>query len=403
MKTRRFFNFFFGYLTVCADGPFTERLINIYMHRGFPIWDIRRCGSNRITFKTDIPSFKQIRLPARRTRSHIKILKRHGLPFILKRFRHRHLTIFGVLVLVIMLYYASTHIMGITVFGNQQIDTQTIINALGECGLRLGAETSSINHNSIRNKMMTKLDKLAWIGINANGSRVYIEIVERLEKEKGIEKDDISCNLVAKKDGIIEELNVRDGQTVVKLGSGVRKGDVLVSGIMDSSIDGFRYVKARGEVYAKTSYKLTRTFPLNYIEKTPTGNKKTKYTLSLLNLNIPLYFKDKAPYSEYTYENKTNEYRIPIDILPSLFINKQIYTEEVSCSKTRTPTEALESGLSVLSEELKGQIPNDTEILEQNESHTLNEHGELEITVELLCRENIAEQSVIEKTLPEDR
>ncbi|MBQ3573221.1 MAG: sporulation protein YqfD, partial [Clostridia bacterium] len=258
MKSGKIFNFLTGNLTLCADGPFAERLINIFKNRGFPIWDIKRCGSCRILFKTDIPSFKHIRTPARRTKSRVRIIKRNGLPFILNRYKHRYFLAPGIAIFAIMLFYASTHIMGITVFGNTRIDTDVINSALEECGLYLGAKTSAIDNDTIRNKMMLKFDELAWIGINANGSRVYIEIVERVEKESGLDKDGIACNLIASKDGEIESIEIREGQTVVKTGSGVRKGDVLVSGIVDNATNGFRYVKARGEVFAKTTYTKTQ-------------------------------------------------------------------------------------------------------------------------------------------------
>lgn len=401
MKSSKIYHFLSGYLTICADGPFTERLINICMHRGMPIWDIRRCGTNRLTFKTDIASFKQIRTPARRTKSHIKIIHRHGLPFILRKYRHRYFSIFGIIILFVMLWYASTHVMGISVFGNTRIDTQEILTSLEECGLHLGMRTSEIDNNIIRNKMILENNDLAWVGINPRGSRVYIEIVERIEKEKGIDKEGVACNIVAAKDGEIEKIEVREGQTLTKIGSGVCKGDVLVSGIVDNSSYGFRYVQARGEVYAKTKYSKTRSYPLNYTENIQTGKTKNRYTLSVLNLSIPFYFKKSYPFNMYTYYNSTKEYRIPIDIFPSIFIIKEEFKEEIAQDIKRTPTQALETGISELTSELKEELSPDINILEQNISHTLTEHGEVSVTVEFICSENIAEQSVIEKTIPE--
>lgn len=402
MKSGKILNFLTGSLTLCADGPFAERLINIFKHRGFPIWDIKRCGSCRILFKTDIPSFKHIRTPARRTKSRVRIIQRNGLPFILNRYRHRYFLVPGIVLFAIMLFYASTHIMGITVFGNTRIDTDVINSALEECGLYLGAKTSDIDNDSIRNKMMLKLDELAWIGINANGSRVYIEIVERVEKESGPDKDGIACNLVASKDGEIEGLEIREGQTVVKTGSGVRKGDVLVSGIVDNATNGFRYVTARGAVFAKTTYSKTQSFPLKYTETLQTENRRNKYTISILNFDIPLFFNDNAPFEIYEFSEQVNEFRLPIDIIPSLFIKKQSYIENISVEKTRTPAQAITDGSAILSLELRSELAEGVEILEENTTHTLNEHGEVEVNVSLICRENIAEQSVIEKALPDN-
>ncbi len=402
MKRNLIYNYLSGWLSVQAEGPFTERLINICMHRKMAIWDIKRCGSERIIFKASIEAFKQIRTPARRTKSRVRITKRHGLPFLLRRYRNRKFVVGGIIVLAVMLWYSSTHIMGITVFGNQRIDTQTVLAKLEECGLSLGTRTSLIEPDVIRNKMMTAVDDLAWVGVNANGSRVYIEIVERIEKEAGIENDDTAYNLVASKDGEIEKVEVREGQTVVKVGSGVREGDMLVSGIVDSGVRGFRYVKARGEVFAKTRYSKTGVYPLKYTESIKTGEIKKRYTLSVLGYDLPLFFKRSAPYNEFSYKEEQKEYSVPIDIVPSLFVKKEEYSEEIKEEKQRTAAEAVETGIAELSDGLKKELPEGAEIIEQIESYTLNEHGEVEVTVELLCRENIAKTEVIEKMMPEE-
>lgn len=402
MKWGKIYNYLSGYVTVQADGPFTERLINICMHRDFAVWDIKRCGTERMIFNMSVEDFKQIRTPARRTKSRVRITKRHGLPFFIRRYRHRKLVMVGAIALAIMIWYSSTHIMGITVFGNNRIDTAAILSGLEECGLALGTATSRVVPDEVRNKMMSNIDELAWIGINANGSRVYIEVVERIEKDEGIEDDGTACNLVASKDGEIEHLEIREGQTLVKAGSGVREGDVLVSGIVDSSISGFRYVKARGDVFAKTRYSRTRVYPLRYTENIPTGKVKKRYTLSVLGYDFPLFFGRKAPYLEFSYKEEQKEYRVPIDIIPSLFVKKEEYSEEIKEEKQRTVAEAVERGIRELAEELKAELPEGVEIIEQVESYTLTEHGEAEVMVELMCRENIARPEVIEKMIPEE-
>ncbi len=396
MKIENFFKYLSGYLTICADGPFTERLINICMHREMPIWDIKRCGSHRITFKTTISAFKQIRTPAKRTRSHVRITKRHGLPFTIHRYRHRKFAIAGGLVVILALYYLSGHIIGITVFGNQRISTEEIIDNLKMCGLKIGSKTEDVEPDIIRNRMMSEMDELAWIGINASGARVYVEVVERLEKEEGVEKEGRACNLVAARDGEIESIEVREGQTIVKTGSGVRSGDVLVSGVVDNSVSGFRYVMARGEVYAKTRYKKTRSYPLVYTERVPTGAIKKRFTISFMDFKIPFFINKAEPYPEFSYKQNKAVWRFPFNLLPPINIEKEEYAEEVSEVKERTRDDALREGSLQLLNELKAELDEDVEIKEENIDYTLTEHGEVEITAELICRENIAVPSVIE-------
>ena len=396
MKIEDLLKNIFGYLIVCADGPFCERLINICMNRKMDIRDIHRCGQNRVTFSIDIPSYFKIRTPAKRTKSHVRIIKRCGLPFILQKYKKRRFIIIIVLLLATALWYSSTHIMGITVVGNHHLSEAEIISALSECGLNLGVKTSDIDNDLLRNKMMLKLPELGWIGFNANGSRIYVEIVERLEKEKGIDKNAPVQNLIASKDGEIEKIEVREGQTMVKIGSGVRKGDVLVSGILNSVGTGIRFVSSRGEIIAKTRYTKKRAYPINYSETVETGRKTSRYTLSVLNIKVPLFFNGEPPYTSFKHEHETQEYRTPLDFIPSLFISRDTYAENATHEKTRTFKETAEFGISELTAELKSELPEGAEIINENSSHTLTEKNEVEVTVEIICRENIAVPSVIE-------
>lgn len=393
-----------GKLTVRADGRFTERLINICMHRGLVIRNVQKCGSNRVIFTTDIDSFKKIRTPVKRTKSKVKIIKKSGLPFILKRFRHRKAAVGSLAVLCALLIYCSTHIMGITVFGNNRIDKKRIIDELSNAGLTIGARTSSIDPDTVRNTLMNRIDELAWLGVNANGSHVYIEVVERIEKEQGLGKDDLPCNLVASRDGIIEIAEIREGQTVVKKGSGVAQGDVLVSGIVNNSKDGFSFVHSRGEVIAETEYRKSRSYALEYTEDIPTGKSKKRRSISVLNHSLPLYIGKASPYDKFIHTQTESEFRIPLDILPSVFIKCDEYAETQTVHKKSTSSETATFGKDELSSELRAEIEsneNVKEIKSVTSEQSLNEHGEIEVTVRIKCRENIAVPSVIEEPLLE--
>ena len=373
-------------MLVRADSRFTERFINICMHRGIPVRDIKRCGNNRIIFKTDIKTFKQIRLPAKRTKSAVKIIKRCGLPFIIKKYKKRRLVVISSVIILGIVWFASNHVLGITVFGNNRIPTDIIRDTLKESGLKIGMKTEDVVANTIRNNMMTKLSDLAWVGINANGSRVYIEIVERIEKEEGIDKNAPACDLVAKCDGEIEKIEIREGQAVVNIGSGVRKGDVLVSGIVDNPIDGFSYVHARGDVFAKTRYIRTKAYPLIYTERIKTGKKKTRFSLIAKGKKIDI-FKNK-PFKYYDLTK--NEIGKDIKII------KETYEEVLEEKKSITPQEALKKAEEELYNEFLREKDEKAEVIDKNFTYTLSEKNEILVTIEILLRENIAKEYIIE-------
>ena len=77
-----------------------------------------------------------------------------GLPFIIRKYRNRKFAILGITFFLVLMWDASNHIMGIRVFGNQRIPTESILQHLEESGLTLGAKTSSVEPDIIRNRMM---------------------------------------------------------------------------------------------------------------------------------------------------------------------------------------------------------------------------------------------------------
>ena len=385
-----------GYITVQADGLFLERFINICTRRNLLLWDVKRAGQQRMTAHMSLEAFREIRPVAKRTKTRLTILRRHGLPFVLHRYRRRRFALIGVAAAAALLWYTSNHVMGITVFGNSRIDTQTILANLAECGVAMGDKTQGINSDFTRNQMISRLDDLAWVGINVNGSRVYVEDVERLEKDQGIDKTQ-PCSLVAAKDGVIERLEVRDGQTLVKPKEGVREGDVLVSGIVDSDAAGFRFVHAYGEVFAQTSYAKTAEYPLSYQEPMDTGRETTRFTAQILNARLPLFWDKEQPYEQFNRLEDVREYRVPFDTIPSLYIKKEVYKEQVLEEKKRTQAQAVEQGTRELTEAIKGELAQGAEVKDTNVSHTLTERGTVEVTVELICTENIARQEALEE------
>lgn len=384
-----------GYVTVQAEGVFTERFLNICTHRGLDIWNIRHCGRERLNIDMSISAFKALRPICKRTQTSVKIIKRHGAPFFIHRYRRRKAAVCGIAAALLILWYTSGHIMGITILGNNRITEDVLLENLARSGVALGKTTDNIDPQKIRNRMMIDLDDLAWIGINVSGSRVYVEVVERLEKEQGVDMTK-PCNLIALKDGVIDSIEARNGQTVVKPDSGVRAGDVLVSGIMDAGGQGIRYVHSYGEVYAKTRYTLSREYPLEYDEKINTGEKTKRYTVKVLDRSLPLFWSKNEPYPICSREQTEKEYRLPVSSLPSLYVTTETYFKQYTEHRKRSASEALNTATEELEKELRDTLDEGIEQVEREVSSTLTERGTLEVEVTLVCRENIAAESAID-------
>lgn len=385
-----------GYITIQAEGIFLERFLNICARRGLTLSNIHRPGEERLICDMSVSSFRKIRPVCFRTKTRVKILKRIGLPFLLYRYRKRKFALFGILLATLFLWYTTGHIMGITILGNEKISTETILQSLARVQVAPGKSSRNLVPSHIRNQVMQDLDELAWIGINIRGSRVFVEVVERLTAEKRVEKE-TPCHLVASRDGVITSILAKEGQTMVSVGSGVRHGDVLISGIMDNTVSGYRSVHAYGEVYAQTFYETSKDYPLKFIHQEDTGNTKRRYTLRILGKELPLYVRKSAPYPAFETKVLEKEYRIPLDFLPSLFVKKEEFLEQSSREENRTVSDVLHLAKEELTTALMQEIPENAEILEETLSHNLTEHGVVQVTLTIQCRENIAREVPINR------
>ena len=397
MSIEKIVGYLRGYVVICVDGVFCERFLNICSNRGIFLWNVRRLGERRICACISIAGFKEIRPIVRKTRTHISVLKRQGIPFILHRYRKRRAALVGVVLFFVLLWYLTSHIMGIDVTGNQRIATEEILNQLKGCGIYYGAATSKIDSKLIKNEMMTKFDDIAWIGINIKGSRAYIEVKERLDTPIRVDAD-IPCDIVAAKDGIIRMLEVKEGQSLVKINQLVEKGDLLVSGVVDSNKVGMRYVHSFGEIYAETIYKKTKEYPYEHIEKIYTGNEKKRYRLSVMDKEIKLFFKDTQPFENGDKSEKKKEYKLPFSFIPTLFIECEKFVEYTPEKRTRSLDDAVALGEAELGAELEKEIGTNAEIKDKKTTYTENGENGVFVTVEYLCMENIAQQRIIDKT-----
>ena len=385
-----------GSITIEAEGLFLERFLNICMRRGIFLSDVKRESDEKLSAKISIEGFREIRPIAKKTRTRVRIKTREGMPFLINRYKKRRVAIVGLGLFLGILWYLTSHIVGIDIIGNERLSSAEIEKELKSFGLYRGAAVSKIDRRLLQNQMMTSIDDLAWIGINIKGSRAYIEVKERLDTKRSVDED-IPCNIIASRDGVIKALEIRSGQTVVKLNDMVEKGDLLVSGAMDSQVEGIRYAHSAGSVFAETIYKKSRVYPLEYEEKLYTENTVVRRSIGVFGQNIKLYLKSGVPF-EYC-EKESRSLRHHLWGFEKIFIdiNEDTYREYTPQKKTRTAAQAVGLGGKELTEEIQKELAQRVEILDKNVTYKQVDKSSVEVTAEILCREDIAQQSVIDK------
>ena len=233
---------------------------------------------------------------------------------------------------------------------------------------------------------------ISWVGINISGTNVVIKIVEADKAPEVINKNDY-CNIIAKKDAMIVSANAQNGTLQVKEGDVVKQGSVLIAGWLEGKYTGVRYVHATGQVMAKVWYSKKEKVYYKQNERKQTGNVEKKYSINIKNFAINFY-KKLSKFEIYDTINTEKKLKISSNFyLPFELIVKENH-EVIEEEKKYTKDEAKQIGIDNISKELKSQINNEKDIVNEyintNESE---EYIEVEVIYEVL--ENIGTEEKI--------
>lgn len=304
-----------GYITFCASGGFSERFINLCAFQGIDIRNIEFDGST-LTADTKIKNYKKLRHIARKSGMKIRAVKKHGLPFFLNRHKNRVGLAVGGVFFVIFMSIMPLFVWSVETVGAQNISSEEILSVVSELGLKTGAFTSSVDETEVARLAMMKLSgKLSWLAVNIKGSRAVVEARD-YEKRPDDKTYGDPCNIVADFDGLILSMDVYNGKKANYEGGGVRKGDLLISGIVENRDTSAQFLEARGEIVALHSDRLVKETAVQSNVKV--YNKvKTVKSLRFFFLKIPFgIFQKGGEYDTYKSEKYLtyNDFKLPFGI-----------------------------------------------------------------------------------------
>ena len=379
-------NYFTGYVKIKVEGLFLERFINICVSKKILLMDIKREKSTIMYANVGIADYKKLKQVARKTKSKIKIQRKKGLPFTIKKYRKRK--IFGILFVVILalLIVSSNYIWNIEISGNVKITNQEILQSLEESGLKVGLSKNDIDINAVISKIRLDREDIAWIGITVKGTNAIVKIKEAAKAPEVIDENKF-CNIVANKTGMITKINVQNGTANVKEGDIVEEGDILVNGYLEGKYTGTRYVHGAATVEAKIWYTKKEKAMLKQQIPVQTGNEEKKYSIKFKKNQINL-FKTLSKFEKYDTINENKKiilfsnFYLPIEVVK--ITNKEYVLQDV----TYTNEEQTQILTEKLKKELLEEIGEQKNIVNVNvNTYSQDEAVEVEVTYEVL--ENI--------------
>lgn len=294
-------NFLVGYVIIRVEGLSLEKFINLTVSRGIYLWGIKRQNYTTLTARISIRGFKQLRGISHKIRCRIRIVDKRGLPFILYRYRRRKMLAVGMLVCLCIIYGLSSFVWTVDVEGTEEVDPRMVLAELESLGVKPGILKPHIDNMLIENQLLVRIPELSWASLEIRGSRAILRVRESVLPPALVDRN-TPCNIVAAKDGIIHKMIVLDGQAAVGPGQTVKKGQLLVSGIIEHpDTIGVRYVHSMGQIIARTWYQQTVELSLKEPYRQRTGRKAEIKYIGWDRFKIP-YRKEEIPYTDYDLE-----------------------------------------------------------------------------------------------------
>lgn len=291
-----------GYITFKAEGGFSERFINLCAKSHITIFDVKYIDSY-IRAKISAKQFKKLRTIAKKTGVKITVIRKDGAVFIIRRNKHRVALMLGACFFVVFVTVMNRFLWCIDVSGSEKFSAEQIIQAAQIAGVKQGTFLPMFDEKKAAREIYKAFDgELSWVTVNIKGSRASISVRDTKKTQGEDIEEKTPCNIIADFDGVILSDETLSGVKNINKGNAVKKGDLLISGVIENEDLSTVYYKAKGKFTAVHETKDTAivSFEDNLIGY---GESKSYILVHFFGLDIPFgrKEKDEDKYNTFSY------------------------------------------------------------------------------------------------------
>lgn len=377
-----------GQVRIRVECAFPERVLNLCGARDLAFWDLEWESPTAFTCRLSRSDYGKLRRAAEKLDCDLAVVGREGVPFFLRRFRHRTALMTGLVACGLGLFVGSFFVWDYQVEGNVTVSTERILRALEKNGVGLGSFGLTLDGENIRNHVLLDIPELSWIAVNVSGCRATVQVRERVLPPEIVDEKTPS-NVVARRAGLVLEVRALDGVTCVLPGTSVEKGQLLISGVADTDTFGARVLAGMGKVWARTWYTLTTEVSLTTPTKQYTGKEKTCASLILGTRRVKLFRNSSIEGEKYDKITERHPWSL-LDIpLPMTLVVETCRFYETE-TQARSPVEAEQTAERVLAEQLQRMVEPYGTV--RSTLCTSHQRGDtLTVTLTAECEEQIGE------------
>lgn len=254
-----------GYRTLSTDEDHAARLLEVCRRRGIAYENFQSLPDGGISLRFSLRAARFLESLCGEYGIPVERRGEGGLPLLLRRLSRRLGLVVGFFLGLALFLAAQSVFWDIRISGNETVSDHAIRQSLAACGLTVGTSIRGFEADVTENRVLLYDRRLAWLSVNRKGTVAYVEVREAAEPPEI--PPETPRDMVAAEGGVIEYIELESGNVRVKAGQTVGKGDILVSGIYDSTQLGVRVESAKAKVFARTTRIFSVEIPLSYEEK----------------------------------------------------------------------------------------------------------------------------------------
>lgn len=335
-------SWFRGYVKLNIFRGNTEQMLNRMMQQKLEIWNIRRLDNGQLQFCVHISDFNRLRAMLKKTGCRLHVQKKAGLPFWLHRLGKRKWFAVGTAVFFITLYILSSLIWKVDIEAPEGIASETIAQAARQHGIHPMQWKYRLKDPEILSKqLMDSIPDSAWVGVDIQGTVVQIKVIARTIPEEPLLYN--PRHLISAHDAVITKIIAEKGTPVVQRNTKVKKGDILISGLIGNE-QNQKTVVAKGEVWGAVWYEYEVTVPLQHTVQRYTGDHFRRNYLVIGDRALQLWGFGKENFTYFQSELHQQRVAVKETRLPLGWLREEI-KEVIPQKQLRTQAEARNLGV----------------------------------------------------------
>ncbi len=277
----RMYYFLFGYYRVRCDEAQKGAVLNLFVQKKIPVlYDTEFSWCVSVFHKSELEK------AAKGVHLSLKIGEIEGFPAVAWRFRKRIGLVVGVLFALFIVFWAESVVWRVEVIGNEKIPAESIRLNLQALGFGEGANKKEADFLELSNAYRLRHQEIAHMDIYCVGTVAYVHVIE--SEHGGKEGSEGVGNLIASKDAVIHSIDVLHGKVVVKEGEVVKKGDLLVNGVVDGAHES-RLLMAEGSVYGTVTEEILIEIPYKQKKEAVKETRETGFAINFFGKTIKFH------------------------------------------------------------------------------------------------------------------